>query len=111
MPNNGDYTQGAVGAFFCNDHTHFEAAGATRIAETVAKALREQGIGLASSCASQELPAAPDTADSSSECPQTRENVYSRQSETGQGQVDVNIQQSQGLRLEGLLTETVDPLS
>jgi lysophospholipase L1-like esterase len=48
-PNNGDYSQGAVGAFFCNDHTHFEAAGAARIAETVARALREQGIGLASS--------------------------------------------------------------
>ncbi|NUT46136.1 MAG: carbohydrate esterase [Saccharothrix sp.] len=48
-PNNGDYTQGAVGAFFCNDHTHFEAAGAARIAEVVARALREQGIGLASS--------------------------------------------------------------
>lgn len=48
-PNNGDYSQGAVGAFFCNDHTHFEPAGAARIAETVAKALREQGIGLASS--------------------------------------------------------------
>ncbi|MGM1064676.1 GDSL-type esterase/lipase family protein [Saccharothrix sp. Mg75] len=48
-PNNGDYTQGAVGAFFCNDHTHFEAAGAARIAEVVAAALREQGIGLASS--------------------------------------------------------------
>ncbi|XVS67511.1 RICIN domain-containing protein [Actinosynnema sp. CA-299493] len=48
-PNNGDYGQGAVGAFFCNDHTHFEAAGAARIAETVAAALREQSIGLASS--------------------------------------------------------------
>ncbi|WP_081916023.1 RICIN domain-containing protein [Saccharothrix sp. NRRL B-16314] len=48
-PNNGDYSQGAVGAFFCNDHTHFEAAGAARIAEVVAGALRDQGIGLASS--------------------------------------------------------------
>ncbi|MEU4744100.1 RICIN domain-containing protein [Actinosynnema sp. NPDC023658] len=48
-PNNGDYTQGAVGAFFCNDHTHFEAAGAARIAEVVAGALRDQGIALASS--------------------------------------------------------------
>lgn len=48
-PNNGDYSQGVVGAFFCNDHTHFEAAGAARIAEIVAQALREQGIGLASS--------------------------------------------------------------
>lgn len=48
-PNDGDYTRGAVGAFFCDDHTHFEAAGAARIAEVVAGALREQGIGLASS--------------------------------------------------------------
>jgi lysophospholipase L1-like esterase len=47
-PNNGDYTQGAVGAFFCDDHTHFEAAGARRIAEVVATALRNQQIGLAS---------------------------------------------------------------
>jgi len=47
-PNNGDYTQGAVGAFFCNDHTHFEAAGAAQIAVVVAQALREQGISLAS---------------------------------------------------------------
>ncbi|OXM59784.1 hypothetical protein CF165_45810 [Amycolatopsis vastitatis] len=39
-PNNGDYTQGAVGAFFCNDHTHFEAAGADKIAGIVTKALR-----------------------------------------------------------------------
>jgi len=46
-PNNGDYTQGAVGAFFCNDHTHFEAAGAAQIAAVVAQALREQGISLA----------------------------------------------------------------
>ncbi|MEQ0558212.1 GDSL-type esterase/lipase family protein [Amycolatopsis sp. NEAU-NG30] len=46
-PNNGDYTKGAVGAFFCNDHTHFEAAGADRIARVVAKALRDQKIGLA----------------------------------------------------------------
>ena len=47
-PNNGDYTKGAVGAFFCNDHTHFEAAGADKIAGVVAKALREQKIPLAS---------------------------------------------------------------
>ncbi|MFD8496697.1 SGNH/GDSL hydrolase family protein [Amycolatopsis sp. NPDC059657] len=46
-PNNGDYTKGAVGAFFCNDHTHFEAAGARQIAGVVAKALRTQGIPLA----------------------------------------------------------------
>ncbi len=47
-PNNGDYTQGAVGAFFCNDHTHFEAAGAEKLARVVAQALRDQGIPLAS---------------------------------------------------------------
>jgi lysophospholipase L1-like esterase len=47
-PNNGDYTAGAVGAFFCNDHTHFEAAGAGQIAGVVAKALRDQRIPLAS---------------------------------------------------------------
>jgi lysophospholipase L1-like esterase len=46
-PNNGDYTMGKVGAFFCNDHTHFEAAGAQQIAGLVATALRNQGIGLA----------------------------------------------------------------
>jgi lysophospholipase L1-like esterase len=46
-PNNGDYTSGAVGAFFCNDHTHFEAAGARQIAGLIATALREQSIGLA----------------------------------------------------------------
>ncbi|MEV6844967.1 GDSL-type esterase/lipase family protein [Actinoplanes sp. NPDC051411] len=47
-PNNGDYTAGALGAFFCNDHTHFEAYGAQQIAGLVAGALRSQGIPLAS---------------------------------------------------------------
>ncbi|MET1073258.1 MAG: SGNH/GDSL hydrolase family protein [Umezawaea sp.] len=47
-PNNGDYGSGAVGAFFCADHTHFEAAGARQIAVVVATALRNQQIGLAS---------------------------------------------------------------
>ncbi|MEU7474601.1 SGNH/GDSL hydrolase family protein [Lentzea sp. NPDC042327] len=46
-PNDGDYTRGPVGAFFCNDHTHFEAAGARQIAGVVAKALRDQRIPLA----------------------------------------------------------------
>ena len=46
-PNNGDYTTGAVGAFFCNDHTHFEAEGARQIAGLVATALRNQSIPLA----------------------------------------------------------------
>jgi lysophospholipase L1-like esterase len=36
-----------VGAFFCNDHTHFEAYGAQQIAKLVAGALRTQGIPLA----------------------------------------------------------------
>lgn len=47
-PNNGDYAAGAVGAFFCNDHTHFETDGARQIAGLIATALREQGIPLAS---------------------------------------------------------------
>jgi lysophospholipase L1-like esterase len=47
-PNNGDYTKGAVGAFFCNDHTHFEAAGAKQIAAVVAQALKDQKIPVAS---------------------------------------------------------------
>ncbi|WP_435205716.1 cellulose binding domain-containing protein [Micromonospora sp. bgisy143] len=46
-PNNGDYSTGAVGAFFCNDHTHFEVAGARQIAGLVATALRAQNIPLA----------------------------------------------------------------
>jgi lysophospholipase L1-like esterase len=46
-PNSGDYTTGAVGAFFCNDHTHFEAAGASKIAELIATALKDQKIPLA----------------------------------------------------------------
>jgi hypothetical protein len=46
----GDFsasTTGPVGAFFCEDHTHFEAAGATQIAGLITKALRDQNIGLA----------------------------------------------------------------
>ncbi|MEO6603323.1 MAG: GDSL-type esterase/lipase family protein, partial [Polyangiaceae bacterium] len=37
-----------IGNFFCDDHTHFEAAGSIQIANLVAKALRDQGFGLAS---------------------------------------------------------------
>jgi lysophospholipase L1-like esterase len=37
-----------VGNFFCNDHTHFEAAGAVQIAGLVAKAIKDQGFPLAS---------------------------------------------------------------
>ncbi|MEW9551917.1 GDSL-type esterase/lipase family protein [Nonomuraea sp. NPDC050783] len=48
-PNNGDYTSGALGQFFCNDHTHFEAYGARRIARLVTGALRAQKIPLAGS--------------------------------------------------------------
>ena len=47
-PNDSDYTKGKVGDFFCEDHTHFEAAGAKQIAQIIAKALRDQKIGLAS---------------------------------------------------------------
>jgi lysophospholipase L1-like esterase len=47
-PNNGDYSAGKVGEFFCNDHTHFEASGARQIGQVVTKALRDQRIGLAS---------------------------------------------------------------
>jgi lysophospholipase L1-like esterase len=48
-PNDGDFTSttSPVGLFFCDDHTHFEAAGAVKIAGVVAQALRDQGIGLA----------------------------------------------------------------
>jgi lysophospholipase L1-like esterase len=46
-PNNSDYTTGKVGAFFCEDHTHFESAGAQQIAKVIAKALRDQNIALA----------------------------------------------------------------
>jgi lysophospholipase L1-like esterase len=46
-PNDADYSAGIVGAFFCEDHTHFEAAGAVKIAGLVAKALQDQSIPLA----------------------------------------------------------------
>jgi lysophospholipase L1-like esterase len=46
-PNDGNYASGAVGDFFCNDHTHFEAAGARSIAGVVAGALVDQAILLA----------------------------------------------------------------
>jgi lysophospholipase L1-like esterase len=48
-PNNGNYTSGLVGQFFCNDHTHFEAYGARRIARLVTGALQTQKIPLAGS--------------------------------------------------------------
>jgi lysophospholipase L1-like esterase len=46
-PNNGDYGSGPVGAFFCNDHTHFETYGAQRIAGLVAEDVRRQNLPLA----------------------------------------------------------------
>jgi lysophospholipase L1-like esterase len=50
IPAGGDVsaaTQGKVGDFFCEDHTHFERTGAQQIAQVVAKALRDQKIALA----------------------------------------------------------------
>jgi lysophospholipase L1-like esterase len=41
------FESGAIGNFFCEDHTHFEQAGAVQIGDLVAKALVDQGIGLA----------------------------------------------------------------
>ncbi|MBP2705048.1 cellulose binding domain-containing protein [Microbispora sp. RL4-1S] len=46
-PYSGDYTSGPVGAFFANDHTHFETTGARQIAGLVAGAVRDQRLGLA----------------------------------------------------------------
>lgn len=40
-------TTGAVGTFFCDDHTHFDTTGAVQIAGLVAQAVREQKLGLA----------------------------------------------------------------
>jgi len=40
-------TTGPVGDFFCDDHTHLSSAGALEIAGLVAKALRDQNVGLA----------------------------------------------------------------
>jgi lysophospholipase L1-like esterase len=40
-------TTGAVGTFFCDDHTHFDTTGATQIAGLVAGALKTQNIPLA----------------------------------------------------------------
>ncbi len=39
-------TTGAVGTFFCDDHTHFDTTGATQIAGLVAGALKTQNIPL-----------------------------------------------------------------
>jgi lysophospholipase L1-like esterase len=40
-------TGGDVGAFFCDDHTHFDRPGAERIAGLVANAIAAQNLGLA----------------------------------------------------------------
>jgi lysophospholipase L1-like esterase len=40
-------TTGAVGAFFCDDHTHFDTPGALQIAGLVAHGVRDQKLGLA----------------------------------------------------------------
>ena len=50
IPGGGDVsasTGGAVGLFFCNDHTHFDTGGAASIGALVAQALRDQNIPLA----------------------------------------------------------------
>ena len=46
-PFNGDFASGPIGVFFADDHTHFEAAGARQIAGLVARAIRDQNLGLA----------------------------------------------------------------
>jgi lysophospholipase L1-like esterase len=46
-PHNGDFGSGPVGAFFCNDRTHFESYGAQRIAGLVAGDVRRQNLPLA----------------------------------------------------------------
>jgi lysophospholipase L1-like esterase len=47
-PNSADYTSttSKVGQFFCQDHTHFQLAGAKQIAQVIVKALKDQVIGL-----------------------------------------------------------------
>ena len=46
-PNDSDYGAGKVGAFFCEDHTHFETAGAAEIAKLVARAVADAKLPLA----------------------------------------------------------------
>lgn len=47
-PNDANYSTGKVGEFFCDDHTHFDKPGAKQIAQVMAKALKTQGLPLAS---------------------------------------------------------------
>ncbi|GAB2728878.1 SGNH/GDSL hydrolase family protein [Streptomyces bullii] len=46
-PHDGDFGSGPVGAFFCNDRTHFETYGAQRVAGLVAGDVRRQNLRLA----------------------------------------------------------------
>jgi lysophospholipase L1-like esterase len=46
-PNDRNYGAGDVGAFFCQDHTHFESSGAEEIAQLVAKAITDAQLPLA----------------------------------------------------------------
>jgi lysophospholipase L1-like esterase len=46
-PNDSNYGAGKLGDFFCQDHTHFEAAGAKQIASLVSGALDGAGLQLA----------------------------------------------------------------
>jgi lysophospholipase L1-like esterase len=46
-PNDSNYGAGKLGDFFCQDHTHFEAAGAKQIASLVSTALGDAGLQLA----------------------------------------------------------------
>lgn len=46
-PNDGNYSSGKLGAFFCQDHTHFESSGAEEIAKLVAKAVSDAKLPLA----------------------------------------------------------------
>jgi lysophospholipase L1-like esterase len=39
-------TGGEVGAFFCDDHTHFDNPGAAAVAEVIAEALADRGVAL-----------------------------------------------------------------
>ncbi|MFJ8666385.1 GDSL-type esterase/lipase family protein [Streptomyces sp. NPDC093600] len=46
-PHNGDFGSGPVGAFFCNDRTHFDTHGARQVAGLVAGDVRRQNLPLA----------------------------------------------------------------
>jgi lysophospholipase L1-like esterase len=46
-PHDGDFGSGPVGAFFCDDRTHFESYGAQQVAGLVAGDVRRQNLPLA----------------------------------------------------------------